>query len=185
MAMNLDAATIAAVKQTKKEKEAAASHRRQLSRNTARKRANLQVIKARKEATVEAANARAAAAGTIQANKTQATREAITARSNAATGQRSQVRREQLTSKVESKVAGKVISTATPSSDSNLFMVVVFTIVGLALFYQLVTRADQFSGFLGSAGDFLHKLSSTTPLFQVVPNVQITKGTGGGAGGSF
>lgn len=66
-------------------------------------------------------------------------------------------------------VTGAVVNATTPSSNSNLFMVVIFTIVGLALFYNIVTKADQFSGFVGSVGDLLHKVSSTTPLFQVIP----------------
>lgn len=66
-------------------------------------------------------------------------------------------------------ITGKVASTATPSSDSGLIMTTIFVIVGLALFYNLVTNAGKFSGFVGTTGDFLHKLSSTTPLFQTVP----------------
>jgi len=65
------------------------------------------------------------------------------------------------------EIQGKIVDTATPSSNSGLIMTTIFMIVGLVLFYQVVTKADQFSGLVRSVGDFLHKLSSTTPLFQV------------------
>lgn len=63
-------------------------------------------------------------------------------------------------------IVGSVASTATPSSNSGLIMTTIFVIAGLALFYNLVTHATATTGFLSSAGNFLHTLSSTTPLFQ-------------------
>ena len=68
-------------------------------------------------------------------------------------------------------IVGAVASTATPSSDSSLIMTTIFVIAGLALFYNLVTNASNFSGFVGTVGNFLHKVSSTAPLFQTVPGV--------------
>lgn len=67
--------------------------------------------------------------------------------------------------RIVNAVGDKAVSTVTPSADSGLIMTTLFLIAGLALFYNLVTHAGLTSGFLGSAGDFLHKLSSTTPLF--------------------
>ena len=163
--MDIDAATAAAVKTTKKEKEAAASHRRQLSRNTARKRANLQVVEARKSANIEAAQARAASVERGQAAKTAATRDAIAARSQAQSQQRGDIRRERFVGGAVSKTT----STLTPSSDSNLLMTTLFLIVGLAVVYQLVTGVgpSSTSTWINSVGNLLHKISSTVPLFQV------------------
>jgi len=70
-------------------------------------------------------------------------------------------------SRIRERGTEAVLDTATPSSNSGLIMTTLFTFVGLILFYNVVTKADQFSGLVGSAGDFLHKLSSTAPLFQV------------------
>lgn len=54
---------------------------------------------------------------------------------------------------------------ATLSPNSSLPLTIIMMMVMLSLFYYVVTRADQFSGFVGFIGDFLHKVSSTTPLF--------------------
>jgi len=63
-------------------------------------------------------------------------------------------------------ITNKVVSTATPSSDSGLVMTVIFVIAGLSVFYLLVTSAANVNTFVGSVGSFLHKVSSTAPLFQ-------------------
>lgn len=66
-------------------------------------------------------------------------------------------------------VASKVVSTATPSSDSNLIMVTIFTMGGLILVYLMVTSAQNFAGFLGGLQNWLHAISSNTPLFKIKP----------------
>lgn len=65
-----------------------------------------------------------------------------------------------------STIERKAIATATPSSDSNLIMVTIFTMGGLILVYLLVTSAQNFAGFLGGLQNWLHALSSNTPLFK-------------------
>ena len=61
---------------------------------------------------------------------------------------------------------GKVAETATPSSDSNLIMVTIFTMGGLIIVYLLVTSSQNVAGFLGGLQVWLHALSSNTPLFK-------------------
>lgn len=65
------------------------------------------------------------------------------------------------------EVARTAVSVVNPTGDHGLFMTVIFMIVGLALFYNVVTKADQFSGFVGAVGKGLHVLSSPASLFQV------------------
>jgi Flp pilus assembly protein TadB len=63
-------------------------------------------------------------------------------------------------------IQSAVVSTATPSSDSNLIMVTIFTMGGLILVYLIVTSSANFAGFLGGLQNWLHALSSNTPLFK-------------------
>lgn len=74
----------------------------------------------------------------------------------------SERRREQ----TQHAIVGKAVETATPSSDSNLVMVTIFTMGGLILVYLLVTSSQNFAGFLGGLQNWLHALSSNTPLFK-------------------
>ena len=157
----LDKATLEAVRGTKKEAHATLSHRRQLARNRARKKANLEVIAARTKATKEVVRSRQEAAVSIAANRERIRAERIVNPPQRSIGSRV---RERATTSTFNTVA----STATPSSNSGLIMTTIFLMAGLIIVYNLITKADQFSGFVGSAGDFLHKLSSTTPLFQTV-----------------
>ena len=149
----IDQATLTAVKQSRAEIKAKESHRRQLSRNTARKRAALQVTSARREAHVAAIQTRGA-----EARNALAQREAY--RATREQSVRSQARNE--------RISGAVVSTATPSSDSGLFMTVIFTIAGIIVAYILVTNTGT-SGWLGTLGDSIHALSSNKPLFTTSP----------------
>ena len=73
---------------------------------------------------------------------------------------------ERRNQQVKQAVVGKVVDTATPSSDSNLVMVTIFTMIGLIFVYLIVTSSQNFAGFLGGLQVWLHALSSNTPLFQ-------------------
>lgn len=159
----LDKATLDAVKNTKKEAHATLSHRRQMARATKRKKDTLQVVSAKSAAASQAVRERQEAASALTAQ-----REAVRTQRVVNPPQRSvgsQVRSRATTTAINA--GSSVASSAVPSSNSGLIMTTIFVIVGLALFYNVVTKADQFSGFVGGLGDFLHKLSSTTPLFQV------------------
>lgn len=58
-----------------------------------------------------------------------------------------------------------IVSTATPSSDSNIIMTTLFVMAGLIVMYILVTNPGPTTGWLGSLGTGLHALSSNKPLF--------------------
>ncbi len=85
------------------------------------------------------------------------TRERITTESELDAGRRSRAR--------NAAISGAVTSTATPSSDSNLIMTVLFMMAGLIVMYILVTNPGPTTGWLGSLGTGLHALSSNKPLF--------------------
>ncbi len=156
----IDRATLEAVRSTKKELHAKEAQRRATARIGTRKRASIKVVGAKAEAARSIVAARQTSAQQIMQD-----REALRA-DHVESGQRqaANIRYGQ----ARGAVVGGAVSTITPpSSNTNLFMVVIFTIVGLAVFYNVVTNADKFSGFLGGAGDFLQKLSSTDSLFQV------------------
>lgn len=91
----------------------------------------------------------------------------------AETAQR-EVRHKQVRIETESELAkgrrnrafqGKVLETATPSSDTNLIMTTMFVIAGLIVFYMLVTNSGGTSKWFGFLGTSLHALSSNKPLF--------------------
>jgi len=152
---DIDRATLDAVKHTRKEIAAQESHKRQLRRNTARKRANLQVI----------------------ATRSQANREMLVAREQAARRQRI----EKATEKVEQREAsqssgwetgGRTAGTAVANvgqgiGGHELLSTTLWLMFGLIIVYVLVTNGAQFSGFTKSLGDLLAKVTTTQPLFQV------------------
>ena len=71
------------------------------------------------------------------------------------------VRRNQ---QLSNRAGNAVISTATPSDDSNLIMTVMFVMAGLVVVYILVSNPKS-TGFLGGLGTTLHTISSNKPLF--------------------
>lgn len=161
--VTLDKATANAVKETKSEIRAKQSHRRQLSRNTARKRAAIAIAESRKEAHVAEIQARGAETRTALAQ-----REAYRGiHRQEALSDASATRNAARNAKILSTVG----SVATPSSDSNLIMTTLFVIAGLIVFYVLVTNPSTTS-WLGGLGTTLHAFSSNKPLFTTT-----TKGT--------
>ncbi len=162
--MAIDPALLAAVKSSRKQAEADLSHKRQLRRNAARTRSALKVQAARSESNKQLIEARASGQEQV-----------IKARESALATRRQSQRKEQRTEKIQSAAVGAGVSTvkgaahaATLGSDVNLFLVVIMMIAMLAVFYNVVTGAERFAGFMGSMGDLLHKVSSTTPLFKAV-----------------
>ena len=156
----IDKAILEGVKQTKKEAHAELSHRRQLRRSSARKRNQIGVGAAR--ATEQRSLLDARAAG--QRSVIEAREGALVRRRSA---QRSEARQQRVIGAGVS--AGQsAAKAATLSGDSNLFLITIMMIVMLAVFYQVVTKAEAFGGFLEGLGDLLHKVSSTTPLFKSV-----------------
>lgn len=73
-------------------------------------------------------------------------------------------------------VVGKAASTANPSGDHGLIMTTIFLIAGLILFYRLVTTASSFGTLTTTVTNFLHSLSSTTPLFTTVSTTSTIPG---------
>lgn len=67
-------------------------------------------------------------------------------------------------------VRSSIASTATPSNDSNMILVIIFTIAGLIIAYKLVT-SPGIPGFFKGASDWIAALSTTQPLFTSVPKV--------------
>lgn len=116
-------------------------------------------------------NSAARAHKRMQADRTEAEAARETFHSQTRVSTESQLASGSRNRHMQGAVASKTVSTLTPSSDSNLFMTTVFLIGGLALVYQLVTKAGpaSTSTLVTSLGDLLHKVSSTTPLFQVTP----------------
>jgi Leucine-rich repeat (LRR) protein len=112
-------------------------------------------------------------AAILEATKT----EQIRAREAAHTESRLQteaaLRGQRQSSARRSAAVGTVTNAVTPSGGggANLVMVTIFTMAGLILVYQLVTRGPAVSGFLGGLGNWMHSLSSTTPLFTQAPKV--------------
>lgn len=76
---------------------------------------------------------------------------------------------ERYKGRLVTRAADTAISTATPSSKSNVIMVFLFTMAGLIVLYNLVTKGPALSGFLGGLGDWLSLLTTTTPIFRVNP----------------
>lgn len=180
----VDKATSDAIKLTSSEIKAQASHKRQLARIASRKNANLKTIAAkrseklasntsRKRATIEVINARSTATKEAAQAKQEAASAILQQRERARTERainppqrsiRSSIRSRAQSTTIDAGI-GKVASTATPSSNSGLIMTTIFVIIGLALFYNVVTKAQVFSVAVGRWGDFFHSLSSTAPLF--------------------
>lgn len=167
---------------TTREAEAERSHRRQLARTGSKKRATEAVIQARTQASIQTTRERARqqrAATRLAAKSEIATiqaREAAHVMSNRQLlQQRSAARRRapietyigHVPGRVADSVAGKAIATATPSSESNIVMVTIFTIAGLIVMYRLVTQGPALAGFLGTLGDWISLISTNATLFKV------------------
>lgn len=148
--VTIDAATLAAVKGTKREVHEGLSHKRQLARTSSKKRATLATTAAKRQADIDVIGARQSAASSVIAEKQQV-------RSGNIGAARSQVRRD--------RVVGAVTSTATPSSNSGIVMTTIFVIAGLIIMYMVVTNPGPTTGWLGTLGTSLHALSSNKPLF--------------------
>ena len=157
----IDKAILEGVKQTKKEAHAELSHRRQLRRSSARKRNQIAVGAAR--ATEQRSLLDARAAG--QRSVIEAREGALTSRRSA---QRSEARQQRVIGAGVSGAKTAVGATDLTNSNTNIFLTTIMMIVMLAVFYQVVTKAEAFGGFLEGLGDLLHKVSSTTPLFKSV-----------------
>jgi len=156
----LDKATLDAVRGTKKEIAAQESHKRQLRRNTARKRAQLQV--AREKTSLHKSEVEA--------------REAAKARGNISTIQaREQARAARIEAAQSNQGGG--FSAPSLSSNHNILVVALFTIVGLALFYRIVTHPSVTGDWLTRLSDTLHNVSSDKPMFQVVDTTKTSTDT--------
>jgi len=176
MANAAQAAAIQSIKGSKRELHAEQSHKRQQERIEHRAEAAVKVTQARHKARLSEVNSRRRnavkqAAGTSQA-RVAASREVMAQREAIrATHQQENVQRRVQSvntarrDRIVNAVGTKALNTATPSGDSNLIMTTLFVMVGLVVFYLLVTSAGAFSGWMAGLGDLLHKVSSTTPLF--------------------
>jgi hypothetical protein len=63
------------------------------------------------------------------------------------------------------QLRSNVAQTVTPSSNSNLVMVVLFLMFGLIIIYDLVTKPAQIGSFLGGLGNWIAAISTNQPLF--------------------
>lgn len=155
----IDPALLAAVRQSKSEVAKQESHRRQLRRTSARKRAQKEVIAARSEARKAEIGAR-----------TQRDIEVLKARAEQRAGEREAreaTKRGSTEERVGRGIGTGVSGTGRAIGSSEILSTTLWTMFGLIIVYLLVTKANQFSGFTGSLSDLLHKATSTAPLFQV------------------
>ena len=153
----IDKATLEAVRGTKRELHAKESHKRQLSRNTARKRAAIAVTQSRSQAHVAAIQARGESGRSLIAQRGQV---------RAAAHQ--QVRSEEVGDRNRAAV-GSAVSSVASSGDSGLIMTTIFLMAGLIVVYILVSNPGPTTGWLGTLGNSLHALSSNKPLFIKTP----------------
>lgn len=61
------------------------------------------------------------------------------------------------------------VSTVTRSSIWSTFLMVFFLMFGMIVIYILVTNGEKFGAIAGTAGNFIHGLSSTMPLYVKTP----------------
>ena len=141
-------------------------HKQALRRRSQSKRAAKEVVSYRTQQTKEAANARAAAATSV-----------IAAREQAGAQRRANVKFEKQRATRRAVATDLAVSTI-PSGDSGgsgfslgtgLFSTVLWLMFGMVILYLLVTNPGPTEGFTARLGDLVHKLSSTSPLFQAVP----------------
>lgn len=80
------------------------------------------------------------------------------------------------------------VSTVTRSSVWSTVVMVFFLMFGMIAIYVLVTNGSQFGAIAGTVGNFIHGLSSNTPLFvenpkSATPAPSVGNLGGGGSGG--
>lgn len=155
----IDKATLDAVRSTKRELHAKESHKRQLARNTARKRAAIAVTQSRQQAHVAVVQARGESASNLAAQRAQIR-----------TVAHQQARSEETSDRNRAAV-GSVVSSASSSDSGNLIMTTIFVMFGLIVIYILVHNPGPTTGWLGGLGNALHALSSNTPLFTTTAKV--------------
>jgi hypothetical protein len=122
--------------------------------------------RSRANANIRTIKAAQASAQSLEATKT----EQAAAREAAHSSQRLQteqgLRRQRQTSNIKQAAVGKVVDTATPSSNSGLVMTTIFVMAGLIVMYLLVTASANTAGFLGGLGKWIHTIgTSNSPLF--------------------
>lgn len=163
-AVNPNAALAAAVKASVKQQQLQASHERQVKRIQSRGRQQRATKKAAATRDIQVAQAKTAAR--IQERQAaSAIKLQTSAQNRAARIQEAKAAQPSRTQRYASAAGSQVVTTATPSGDSNLVMVTIFVMAGLIVVYQLVTRGAAVGGFLGGLGNWLHTLSSNSPLF--------------------
>lgn len=65
----------------------------------------------------------------------------------------------------EAVISGAAETITPPKDQTNIVLVVIFTMAMLIIVYKLVTSGPQLSGLLRGASDWLAALSTTQPLF--------------------
>lgn len=162
MAMNLDAATRAALKQ----QEAERAHKRRLGETRSRgyqQRKTLAEKSARKQEEYQARE-QAKSSGEVARLKLRSQQKA---QDRAA---REQEKRALQPGREE--IAGRAIGTGIAGTGNfigghDLLSTTLWLMFGLIIVYLLVTNSGQFAGFTSTLGNFLSKLTTTQPLFQV------------------
>ena len=187
----IDKATLDAVRATKREVHGQESHKRQMTRISARNTGTLKAKAATHKyklaenrskthaatttakASTEAARQKSAIRTASVADTTAITTAAAATRSaNAGVTRRataSDMAGDRSSRATRSAITGAVTSTATPSSSSGLIMTTIFLMAGLIVVYVLVTNPGPTTGWLGTLGNSLHALSSNKSLFTSVP----------------
>ena len=162
----VDEAFDEAIKSTKKEAHARASHARQTKLIRERSRQERLTAKAKAARRVEASTGVAQVKESVRAQHQQenAQRKAQQAQLN-----RSIARRQQAVDIGTGAVTGTASQVGqVASGNGNLIMTTIFLMAGLIIVYQLVTKGPAVSGFLGSLGDWIRLVSTNTPVFQEV-----------------
>jgi hypothetical protein len=139
---------------------AATRHKYKLSEANSRRRNTV-------KAQTASAGARAAASKEVIATREAAGQQRLAARQAAKAQTQAEQQSQGQRSRVGSAVGGKALDIATPSADSGLIMTTIFLIVGLIVFYKIVTAASQANTLMTKITGFLSFLSqSNTPLFE-------------------
>lgn len=131
-----------------------------------RKRAQLEVLRKRGEVKQQELQARAQVAAVITGEEIARAR----GRAQAAVSRQQGLYRARENERFRQSIIslpGTIGSTAAPGLGSNL-MLVISVMAGLIIFYLLVSKSEQTSGYLRGLGIALRKLSSIEPLFEKV-----------------
>lgn len=160
---NIRSATRAYLKRTAAEREKIREAHRE------RRITNKEIHAERRQTHREIHEARRETGISLAATKLATQGEIIQLRREAQLSTARQVPVERYKGQLVTRAADTAISTATPSSNSNVIMVFLFTMAGLIVLYNLVTKGPALSGFLGGLGDWLSLLTTTTPIFRVNP----------------